>query len=264
MFRFLWPLLDTWHALGCGVLLRALWLILSFRVCPLWTGASGIVHAYAYWALGLALCGSLCAIFYFSQMGRPLRSPTTALGKTFCTSGGRISGASLSLPSIPCSSTTWCLLLLVVSTPTLGGAAHFDRIGEADVPGPLTGMLRLTTSNPSGLRGKEAHLVELGPGVHCVSETQLSFITLPRCQATLRHHAALCSRSLRCIAGPPVACRTGSRWAGTWAGVLTVSDVPCQKLSMPWQCLENESGRLVASAHHLGNTKLQVINAYGF
>ena len=152
----------------------------------------------------------------------------------------------------------------MVSAPTLGGAAHFDRIGEADVPGPLTGMLRLTTSNPSGLRGKEAHLVELGPGVHCVSETQLSFITLPRCQATLRHHAALCSRSLRCIAGPPVACRTGSRWAGTWAGVLTVSDVPCQKLSMPWQCLENESGRLVASAHHLGNTKLQVINAYGF
>ncbi|CAK9010815.1 Putative ATP-dependent RNA helicase DHX57 [Durusdinium trenchii] len=156
-----------------------------------------------------------------------------------------------------------CLLLLAL-LPPLTGAAHFDRIGEADVPGPPPGTLRLTTSNPSGLRGKEAHLIGLGPGVHCLSETQLSFITLPRCQVTLRHQAGQSSRLLRCVAGPPVACRTGSRWAGTWAGVLTTSDVPCQKLSLPWQCLENESGRLVASAHHLGNTKLQVVNVYGF
>lgn len=68
-----------------------------------------------------------------------------------------------------------CLLLLAL-LPPLTGAAHFDRIGEADVPGPPPGTLRLTTSNPSGLRGKEAHLIGLGPGVHCLSETQLSFV----------------------------------------------------------------------------------------
>ncbi|CAK8995360.1 Putative ATP-dependent RNA helicase DHX57 [Durusdinium trenchii] len=33
---------------------------------------------------------------------------------------------------------------------------------------------------------------------------------------------------------------------------------------MPWQRSEQESGRIVTSAHLLGNTKLQVINAYGY
>lgn len=157
---------------------------------------------------------------------------------------------------------TIVLRLLVVGSCTYGASGHFVRIGEAAVPGP--GLLRVTTSNPSGLRGKECHLVELGAGIHCISESQLSTVTLPRCCTTLQAQAASLHRHVRVLAGPPVACRPGSRWAGTWAGVLTMSDLPSQELKLPWRSGELESGRLQASIHYLGHVRLQVLNSYGF
>ena len=158
---------------------------------------------------------------------------------------------------------TWSSLRFVVLAGCiLKVAGHFDRIGEADVPGP--DWLRITTSNPSGLRGKESHLVELGVGIHCISESQLSHITLPRSITALKSQAGALHRQPRVLAGPPVACRPGSTWAGTGAGVLTLSDLPCQDLKLPWCLGEFESGRIHASVHYLGHVRLQVLNCYGF
>ena len=70
-----------------------------------------------------------------------------------------------------------------------------ERIGEARVPGPS--QLWFSTSNPSGLRGKEQHAIDLDVGVHCFSETHLSTMTSKSCSRTLRSLARYKHRDLR-------------------------------------------------------------------
>ena len=60
------------------------------------------------------------------------------------------------------------------------------RVGEASHPGPDE-VAWFGTSNPSGLRGKESLLAELGCGVWCLSETQLSAENQRSVGKTLRH-----------------------------------------------------------------------------
>ena len=61
------------------------------------------------------------------------------------------------------------------------------RYGEALHPGPHMGeMLTVGVSNPTGFRQKEDTLLELGPGVWSLAETQLSAATSKTCSGILR------------------------------------------------------------------------------
>ena len=74
------------------------------------------------------------------------------------------------------------------------------RYGEAEHPGPQQ-LVSLGTSNPGGLRGKEPLINELGPGVWCLSETQLSSETQRTSQAALVHAARKQDRHVRVLHG---------------------------------------------------------------
>ena len=101
--------------------------------------------------------------------------------------------------------------------------------GEALNPGPqetLGDTVSFSFSNPSGLRNKEGHVVDLGPGVHAFSETQLSHVTQGSCARQLRSLARQQSRGVRVHFGAPAPLRIRSDWAGSWTGVATISDYP--------------------------------------
>ena len=139
------------------------------------------------------------------------------------------------------------------------------RVGEASHPG-LEGadLFHIGTSNPSGLRSKEALAVELGPGIFHYSETQLSEITAHSCTRVLQQLASRQNRDLRITVGAPVSLRPGSQWAGSWSGVLTTSDVPCRPLQLRWLHDCFHTGRIQASYHAVGNVPVLTANVYGF
>ena len=117
------------------------------------------------------------------------------------------------------------------SAPRHDGSCQ--RIGEASHPGPAE-LLRMGTSNPGGLRGKEAHVLGLGPGVWFMSETQLSVETQRSSKATLTSAGRQVERQIRVLHGAPAPLRAGSVWAGAWTGVTTISDFPCQRSFHTW------------------------------
>ena len=122
------------------------------------------------------------------------------------------------------------LPLWVWSCPTVAAARVVPstafRFGEADHPGPSANFF-VSTSNPSGLRSKESHYSDWGFGVHCFAETQLSAVTLASSRRQFQLCAKATGRHARVTAGAPAALRVNSHWAGTWTGVLQVSDLPC-------------------------------------
>ena len=149
------------------------------------------------------------------------------------------------------------------------GFCHFEaaslRVGEASHPGPVTGhVLRVGTSNPTGLRSKEALAVDLGPGVFHYNETQLSEATVRSCTGVLKSLAQQQNRDLRVTTGAPAPLRPGSLWAGGWSGVLTTSDVPCRPLQLHWLHGCYHTGRIQATFHAVGNTPVLTANLYGF
>ena len=135
------------------------------------------------------------------------------------------------------------------------------RIGEADNPGPI---LQIGTTNTAGVRRKESHLLALGPGVWCVSETHLTSVTQRSSDATFRHLAHGLNRSPKILYGAPVAPRANSEWAGTWSGVLTLSDVPARPLTLPWPSDVWSTGRGQASRHFVEHIPFTIANVYGY
>ena len=148
------------------------------------------------------------------------------------------------------------------------------RIGEASNPGPadlepspsLDSHIDfwVSTSNPTGLRGKEPHLLSIGPGVHCLSETQLSSVSFPPVRANLQRQARQQQRSLRVLAGWPVALRAQSTWAGAWAGVLLCSDWPAHPVRLPWPTNVFESSRVQVAQVLVSGFPLLLANIYGY
>ena len=139
------------------------------------------------------------------------------------------------------------------------------RVGEASHPGPANGhAFRIGTSNPSGLRTKEALAIDLGPGVFHYNETQLSEFTVRSCASTLKSLASQQNRDLRVTVGAPAQLRPGSDWAGAWSGVLTTSDVPCRPLQLQWLHACYHTGRIQATFHAVGNVPVLTANVYGF
>ena len=136
------------------------------------------------------------------------------------------------------------------------------RFGEASHPGPS--LLRIATSNPTGLRGKESLCVDFQPGIHCYSETQLSHVTQHSTCNNLRYHARCQGRQLRCHAGAPAPLRSGSEWAGQWTGVLTTSDFPSRSIRLALPAGLHETGRIQVTHHQVGELPVLCANVYGF
>ena len=109
------------------------------------------------------------------------------------------------------------------------------RYGEADNPGPHLGnVLTVGVSNPGGLRQKEDVLLDLGPGIWSLAETQLSVNTFKTCAGTLRNKGRAMNREVRLLGGSPAPLRQNSTWASSWTGVSVLSDVPAAALDVPW------------------------------
>ena len=140
----------------------------------------------------------------------------------------------------------------------------YDRIGEAAVPGPSSGLFRIGTSNPSGLRGKEPQALQLGCGIWSFSETQLSHVTQPRVSSTIKNLGKQHERMIRTIHGAPAPTRSNSQWAGSWTGVSVLSDVPAQQLALQCPGDEYNCGRLLASRHFFDFGAISIGTIYGF
>lgn len=138
--------------------------------------------------------------------------------------------------------------------------------GEALNPGPTDSDMDsvwFSFSNPSGLRSKEGHLIDLGPGVHACSETQLSHVTQSTCAQQFRWLAKEQSRLVRVHFGAPAPLRTRSEWAGSWTGVATVSDFPSQEILLPYST-ERSCGRILTTRHFIGRFSVLHSVVYGF
>ena len=139
------------------------------------------------------------------------------------------------------------------------------RFGEADHPGPRPlQQLVVGCTNPGGLRRKETLAVEQGPGIWTYAETQLSAVTQPSCNRALKAAARTQDRHLRTFFSAPAALRSRSTWAGTWTGVACTSDFSSQLLQISWPSELWQSGRVLATLHHVGNHTLTVVSLYGF
>ena len=139
------------------------------------------------------------------------------------------------------------------------------RIGEASHPGPAEGeVFQISTSNPSGLRNKESQVIEWGPGIHCLSETQYSEPTFRAAKRSIVCQGRQQDRLLRVYAGHPAALRPNSSWAGTWTGVATVSDFPSRPVQIPWEDGAFFTGRVQLTQHYVGPLCVTVGNLYGF
>ncbi|CAE7655752.1 unnamed protein product [Symbiodinium sp. CCMP2456] len=137
------------------------------------------------------------------------------------------------------------------------------RYGEADHPGPDVNFF-ISTSNPSGLRSKEPLYSDWGFGVHCFAETQLSAVTLPGSRRQFQLCAKAAGRQARVTAGAPAALRVNSQWAGTWTGVLQVSDLPSCPYNVDWPPGLFESGRVMISQHFHELLPVTVATVYGY
>ena len=137
------------------------------------------------------------------------------------------------------------------------------RIGEAANPGPSSSFF-ITTSNPGGLRGKEPHLLDLRIGIHAVSEAQVSGMMEHRVRSTISHLARPLGRQAWTLFGHPSALRASSSWAGIWSGVATVSDYPCNSVSLDWPPEIWQSSRAQVTRHQVGGLSVLIANIYGF
>ena len=144
----------------------------------------------------------------------------------------------------------------------------FHPWGEALNPGPRatdsdSSLFWLGFSNPTGMRGKEDIIMTLGTGIWSFSETQLSSVTQRSTSARLKFLAAAQHRELRILMGAPVAFRPGSSWAGGWAGVATIADVPSRELQLPYNN-ERSCGRIMTSLHYVAGLEVTNVTVYGF
>ena len=90
------------------------------------------------------------------------------------------------------------------------------RFGEAQNPGPISEEVRIFATNPTGLRGKEAAMIEHGEGIYLIAETQLSAISQKSSRSHIFALGRSCFRRLRTHFGAPAPVRSHSEWAGSW------------------------------------------------
>ena len=138
------------------------------------------------------------------------------------------------------------------------------RYGEALHPGPAGPLsFSIYATNPSGLRGKEAVLLEHGSGVYLIAETQLSAVTQKSCRGQISTLGRASGKSWRTHFGAAAHLRANSDWAGTWTGVATISEYPSRGVKVQWPPQTFETGRIAITQHHVGNLPLLTAVVYG-
>ena len=141
------------------------------------------------------------------------------------------------------------------------------RLGEASNPGPNTlppMLLTVGTSNPGGLRRKEEIILDRGPGLWTLTETQLSFATMRTSAGVFRSLGNSLNRAIRPLFSSEAPLRPGSSWAGAWSGVATISDYPAAQLQLPWPDGHWSSARVLLTRHWAQGTPVLVGGFYGF
>ena len=195
------------------------------------------------------------------RLGISRDSKDTASTASLQLSGSRTRGHRASFKVPTC---LWILLFgLLQPASAFVGSAGADRFGEARHPGPHS-EIWISTSNPSGLRGKVPLAVEQQCGVHCFSETQLSAVTLPQVASQFRHFGRQQSRNIRTQAGAAAPLRAHSDWAGSWTGVLVSSDWPMHPVRVPWPAGIYETARVQIVQVLIEGFPLLFANAYGY
>ena len=92
----------------------------------------------------------------------------------------------------------------------------------------------------------------------------MSAQSFPATRNTLQRLARQQHRKLRVHAMPHAPLRPGSNWAGSWVGVLQVSDYPSRALRLPWTPGLLDTGRIMAAQHFLGSRVVSVVTLYGY
>ena len=140
---------------------------------------------------------------------------------------------------------------------------HYEvyRFGEADHPGP---DLTISALNPTGLRGKEGHILGLPGGIHNVAETHLTEDGIRACKRTFSRLASQESRRLKMISGGPVPLRPHCHRTGVWSGVAQVSDLPGHPLRVPWVNGEFSAGRVMLSRFVLSSIPIHGVALYAW
>ena len=121
--------------------------------------------------------------------------------------------------------------------------------------------LAVGTSNPSGLRRKEPILAGLGPGISVKSSFLRSRSSV---QERRFGHWANTSTVTSAYTRPGrSSAASNSEWAGSWSGVLTLSDWPSRQLSIAMQPGVYETGRIHLVQHVVNGLPLLTTNLYG-
>ena len=140
------------------------------------------------------------------------------------------------------------------------GGCH--RWGEARHPGPDHATFAISFSNPSGVTGKETHIMDLPHGILTFAETHLSAVSLPKSSAIFRSYASKLQRRLRVLPGAPVSLRPHSLSAGVWSGILHLSDVGGHPFVLPWPGGEPQFGRAHTSKFVINQSAIVGCTAY--
>ena len=140
----------------------------------------------------------------------------------------------------------WTLLVLALCMPVANAlqvaSVHtVHRIGEAKNPGP---DFWIGTVNPTGMRGKEDSLAKLPDGLWGITETHLSGVNSRTVVGALKQCGRERGRSLNVVQGAILPLRARSQTAGTWAGVLTMTDWQSRPIQTQWPNQEYKLGRV--------------------
>ena len=154
-----------------------------------------------------------------------------------------------------------CILLPVAETIHVHVTTKLHRQGEASNPGP---SIWVGTVNPTGIRGKEATLVDLPTGTWCITETHLSGVNMRPVIATLKKWGNDRRRRINCVPGAPLPLRARSSSAGTWAGVLTMTDLLTRDVKVSWPSHEHQLGRAQLTQTWIGPFLMTGACVYGW
>eukprot|EP00435_Cladocopium_sp_Y103_P066093 s191_g28.t1 len=135
------------------------------------------------------------------------------------------------------------------------------RYGEASHPGPTC---FIGTSNPGGIRGKEMIYGQLPFGIWGISESQVAQPGLRAVKSAFSRASREYERDFHVLPGAMVPLRSRSETAGTWAGVMTVADLPLRSIQINWPHGEYVSGRAQLFEGQFGGLRLTGATVYGW
>ena len=156
---------------------------------------------------------------------------------------------------------SWLLCMTLLASVSAFSMKGSIRFGEAQHPGP---RFWIGTVNPSGMVGKERQLAELPAGIWGITETHLSGVNQKAVIRKVQYEARVQGRDLQCVPGAPLPIRARSSSAGTWSGVLTLSDWTSKPVTCLWPNGEHTIGRVQVVQSFYGPFSLMGATMYGW